>query len=62
MGAGKRKSIGGAKMRRGSAISNVMMSAKKRARLSEYARRKSRAVPGSTKETSESAVMDVDNQ
>lgn len=48
MGAGKRQSMGGAKMGRGGSAgagdSGVMMSAKKRARQSEYARRRSRAV------------------
>lgn len=46
-GVGKRPSYGGSKGGRGSAGGNVLMSAKKRARQSEYVRRRSRAAAGS---------------
>jgi hypothetical protein len=60
MGAGKRQSMGGTKMGRGVVGGNVMMSAKKRVRQSEYARR-SRAVLGSGIDGSPgSSAMDVD--
>lgn len=62
MGAGKRQSLGGAKLGRGSAGGeNIIMSAKKRARQSEYARRRSRATTtGDGDRLAASRVIDVD--
>ena len=57
MGAGKRQSVAGAKMARTG--DGIMVSAKKRARQSEYARRRSRAAPvGSLR----GGAMGVDDQ
>ena len=62
MGTGKRQSLGGAKIGRGNAVGdNVLMSAKKRVRQSEYARRRSRSIPGHHGPSS-SKAMDVDDQ
>ena len=62
MGAAPRRSIGG--QRAGSGGSDVLMSAKKKARQSEYIRRKSRIAAGSAvglaKKRQSDVAMDVD--
>lgn len=63
--AGKRQGFGGAKMGRGSAVADsaVHMSAKKRMRQSEYARRRSRAPTSVPIDgPSDSGAMDVDGE
>jgi len=72
MDAGKRPGFGGTKMGRGSAVADgaVHMSAKKRMRQSEYARRRSRAptsglpvpAPVPVDGPSHSGAMEVDGE
>lgn len=56
----KRESYGGVKARKGSATGDVLMSAKKRARQSEYARRRSRVAGPSLGLAVGANAMDVD--